>query len=271
MNDRLGVIEERLAGVFAEVVPPRLAEACRYPLHSGGKRIRPLLCVAAAEAVGGEWRAAIDAAAALELIHTYSLVHDDLPCMDDDAERRGRPTVHVVYGDALALLVGDALLTEAFAVLADLPDPLAARLARELSRAGGARGMILGQARDIGVGGPITGIDALVALHRAKTGALLRAAVRMGGICGGADAGGLAALDAYGDAIGLAFQVQDDVLDAEQDAGDDGPPSYVKLLGLEGARRAAELHAELAIGAIGALSHPGPLRALGRLIVERDR
>lgn len=263
---RLRLVEARLAACFADAWPERLREACHYPLQTGGKRMRPLLCLAAAEAVGGDAGAAVDAAAAVELVHTYSLVHDDLPCMDDDQLRRGRPTVHVVYGEALGVLVGDALLTEAFAVLAATAH--GPRLAAELARAAGAGGMIAGQVADIA--GGITELDALVRLHRAKTGALLRAAARMGAICAGADPAALAAVDAYGDALGLAFQVHDDLLDADQDAGDDGPPSFVKLLGAAGTAAAARRYADEALDAVAGLRAPQALQALARYTVERS-
>ena len=264
----LAVVETRLAAAFADAWPLRLQEACRYPLATGGKRMRPLLCLAACEAVGAPAARAMDAAVALELLHTYSLVHDDLPAMDDDAERRGKPTVHVVYGVAAAILVGDALLTEAFAVLAGADH--AARLVRELAAAGGAAGMIAGQAADVGLGGPVRDLDALVRLHRGKTGALLRAAVRMGGIAGGADLAALEALSACGEAVGLAFQIHDDLLDAEEDADTTGPPSFVKLLGIDATRAEAERHATAAIVAAARLPHPAALTALARYTVERS-
>jgi geranylgeranyl pyrophosphate synthase len=270
MAARLSAFEPALARCFADAWPPRLAEACRYPLQTGGKRIRPLLAMAAAEALGAPPEEALPAAIALELLHTYSLVHDDLPCMDDDSERRGRPTVHVVYGEGPAVLVGDALLTEAFAVLAETPAPLTRPLVRELAAAGGARGMIAGQALDVGMDGRVERREDVARLHAAKTGALLCAAVRMGGLCAGADADTLAALDSYGRAVGLAFQIQDDVLDADQDAGADGPPSYVKLLGLEGARAEARACAEAARAAVVGLPAPEALLALASRIVERD-
>ena len=266
---RLDAFEPALNACFEDAWPPRLREACRYPLQTGGKRIRPLLAMAAAEAVGAPAERALAAATALELLHTYSLVHDDLPCMDDDDERRGRPTVHRVYGDGAAVLVGDALLTEAFAVLATEPPALAAALVRELARAGGARGMIAGQALDIGMDGALGTLGQVERLHAAKTGALLCAAVRMGGLCGGATPEQFRALDGYGCAVGLAFQVQDDVLDADQDAGESGPPSYVKLLGLQGAIDAARRYAADADAALDGLPSPEALRALARLIVER--
>jgi len=265
---RVAQVEARLAACFADAWPPRLAEACRYPLATGGKRMRPLVCFAACEAVGGRVEDALDAAAALELLHTYSLVHDDLPAMDDDSERRGHPTVHVRYDEATAILVGDALLTEAFAVLADA-GPRAAVLVRELARAGGAAGMIAGQAVDVGMDGPTGSAEALIRLHRGKTGALLRAAARMGAIAGGADAHALEILSEYGDALGLAFQVHDDLLDADQDADPAGPPSFVKLLGPEGTAAEAHRQAERAIAAARRLPAPDALVALARFTVER--
>ncbi|MDP2311211.1 MAG: polyprenyl synthetase family protein [Pseudomonadota bacterium] len=267
---RITAFEEALLGTFPDALPATLREACIYPLQTGGKRVRPLLTLAACESVGGDWRVALPAAVAVELLHTYSLVHDDLPCMDDDDVRRGRPTVHVRYGENVAVLVGDALLTESFAVLAGAgyAPSLAMKLVTELARAGGAQGMIAGQAFDIGMGGPVRELDPLVRLHRLKTGALIRCAVRMGGLCGGAT--DLGALDAYGDAVGLAFQVHDDVLDADQDADEGGPPSFVKLLGVDATRLAAIAHAERASTAIAGLANADALRALARFTVERS-
>lgn len=261
-SERLAVFEPALAGAFADAFPPALQSACRYPLTTGGKRMRPLLVFAAAESVGGSSTAALPAALAVELLHTYSLVHDDLPCMDDDDERRGRPTVHKVYGEAVAVLVGDALQTEAFAMLA--PN---STLCAELARASGAAGMVAGQFLDIA--GGITTMEALIDLHAAKTGALIRAAVRMGGLSAGARGSALAALTAYGEAVGLAFQVHDDVLDADADADDAGPPSFVKLLGLAGATAAAAAYAGTAIAAAETLPSPAALIALARFSVER--
>jgi geranylgeranyl pyrophosphate synthase len=269
---RLAVVEAAIGASFPDAVPASLRDACLYPLKTGGKRIRPLLALAACEAVGGDWRHAVPAALAVELLHTYSLVHDDLPSMDDDDERRGRPTVHVQFGENVAVLVGDALLTEAFATLAGsgYAPALATRLVAELARAGGAAGMIAGQALDIGMDGAVRDLDPLLRLHRLKTGALIRAAVRMGGLCGGAT--DLAALDAYGDAVGLAFQVQDDVLDAEQDSVDaegEGPPSFVKLLGVAETQATAIAHAERALAAVAGISNADALRLLARFTVER--
>jgi geranylgeranyl pyrophosphate synthase len=270
----LAAVEARLGRVFADV-PGRLGEACRYPLRTGGKRMRPLFVLAAAEAVAGTpgWGipGALDAAAALELVHTYSLVHDDLPCMDDDDLRRGLPTVHRAYGEDAAVLVGDALLTEAFVVAAAVPD-IGAALVRALGEAAGARGMIGGQAADIGMTGAIADVDALLALHRGKTGALLRAALKMGGFAAGADADTLATLDRCGDAVGLAFQIHDDWLDAEQDEGkgDDGPPSFVALVGRGGTVALAARWRDEALAAAAALPAPAALDALIRFTVARD-
>ncbi len=266
-------VEARLVGRFAEARPPAFARACAYPLTTGGKRFRPLVVAAAAEAAGRPAdEAVVGAAAAVELIHTYSLVHDDLPAMDDDDERRGRPTVHVAFGEAPALLVGDALLTEAFALLAGLELPAATRVALvgELARAAGHQGMVGGQALDIGLGGPVTDEAALLALHRAKTGALIEVSARMGGLCAGAADGVLARLGRWGAAVGLAFQLADDLLDRDEDAAEGGPPSFVKVLGEAATRaRAEELLAE-ALDAVAPLPGHAPLAALARLAVHRD-
>ncbi len=257
----LPALETALSAQFDDV-DPEFRGALLYPLQTGGKRIRPLLAFAAAEAVGAEPARAGPAALAVELVHTYSLVHDDLPAMDDDDVRRGRPTVHKVYGEALAILVGDALLTHAFLVVADSPG-----LVAELARAAGATGMVGGQVLDIG--GCANDLPALTRLHARKTGALIRAAVRMGGIAAGASSDELEALARYGEAVGLAFQVADDVLDAEQDAAPEGPPSFVRLLGVHGAAAEAQRLADLACSAAEALPFPTRLQELARFAVER--
>ena len=269
--------------------PSKLHEALRYATLGGGKRVRPALCVLAAEALGAPRERALAAGAALELIHVYSLVHDDLPAMDDDDLRRGRPTTHKAYSDWLAILVGDGLQTRAFEVLAAAyaDDPaLGLDLVRLLGAGSGADGMVGGQALDMTAeAAGFEGHDeaALERIHRHKTGALLRAAVLMGARVGGALPGDArwAALDGYAQAIGLAFQVADDVLDctastealgktAGKDA-DAGKLTYVSLLGLDGARaKAQRLEAE----AIGHLSELGdaaePLRALASYVVQRS-
>jgi len=239
----------------ADTVPQTLHEAMRYAVLGGGKRVRPLLVHAAGDVTGARAEACDAAACAVEMIHAYSLVHDDMPCMDDDDLRRGRPTVHKAYDEATALLVGDALQTQAFIVLAQAqavqPDARL-KLVAELAMASGSVGMAGGQAIDLQNVGKAMSREALEAMHRMKTGALLRASVRMGALCGEIDAPGLAALDRYAAAVGLAFQVVDDILDVTADtatlgktAGKDAAhdkPTYVSLMGLEAARAlAAEL------------------------------
>lgn len=233
-------------------VPARLHEAMRYAVLGGGKRVRPLLVHAAGELAGAPAQACDAAASAVELIHAYSLVHDDMPCMDDDDLRRGRPTVHKAYDEATALLVGDALQTQAFVVLAEtaeLPPATRARLVAELARASGSAGMAGGQAIDLYHVGRSMSLAELETMHRMKTGALLRASIRMGAQCGRIDDDGLAQLDRYAAAVGLAFQVVDDILDVTADtatlgktAGKDAEndkPTYVSLLGLDPARELA--------------------------------
>lgn len=266
-SERRRWFEDHLLATCEQAFPEKLRELCRYPLATGGKRFRPLLCFAACEAVGGRPEQALPAALALELVHTFSLVHDDLPCMDDDDLRRGRPTVHALHGEAVGLLVGDALLAEAFVVLGRTGAP-AAQVA-DLAMSTGAAGMVAGQYLDITATPSLT-VEELTTLHRAKTGALIRAAARMGGRAGGADAAQLAALDAYGDAVGLAFQLQDDVLDADQDKAEDGPPSFVKILGVEGTQARAQEELRRALAAVQHLPHPEMLAALARFTVERS-
>jgi geranylgeranyl pyrophosphate synthase len=269
----LPALEQALHAAVASAYPPRFAEACRYPLDTGGKRVRPLLTLAAAEALGAPPAAAAWAGAtAVELVHTYSLVHDDLPAMDDDDLRRGRPTVHRAFDEASAILVGDALLTAAFAVLAEVrPAELGLRMVGELAQAAGHPGMVGGQALDIGLGGAATELGALHRVHAAKTGALIRCAVRLGALAGGATPAQLDALTRCSEAVGLAFQLADDVLDADQDAGEHGPPSFVRLLGVDGTRALAEEQLRTALAALEGLPQPAALAAIARYAVERDR
>jgi geranylgeranyl diphosphate synthase, type II len=200
--------------------PASIHKAMRYSLFAGGKRIRPILCMTAARTVAGDAPEVEDVACTLELIHTYSLIHDDLPALDNDDLRRGRPTCHKVFGEAIAILTGDALLTLAFQVLASVssvPPGRRAALAEELATASGTvRGMIGGQVHDLEGEGQEPTAELLETIHRAKTGALLRASVRMGAIFGGAAPDQYDALSCYGEHIGLAFQIIDDVLDVEQ-------------------------------------------------------
>ena len=263
----------------------RLQAAMRHAALIGGKRMRPLLVYATGRMLGADV-AALDApASAVELIHAYSLVHDDLPAMDDDALRRGQPTVHVAFDEATAILAGDALQTLAFRQLADAPAPAEVRIAmvRELATASGALGMCGGQAFDIdatGRGGDID-LAELERLHAMKTGALLRCAVRLGALAGGADATAHAALDRYAEALGLAFQIRDDLLDIEADsatlgktAGKDAAQNkatFPALLGVDGSRaRLADLRETMhaAIAPFG--DDAATLAELARMVVERS-
>ncbi|WP_042886745.1 polyprenyl synthetase family protein [Cupriavidus necator] len=267
----------------ANTVPHTLHEAMRYAALSGGKRVRPLLVHAAGEVSGADPAACDAAACAVEMIHAYSLVHDDMPCMDDDDLRRGRPTVHKAYDEATALLVGDALQTQAFIVLAGAVAVAPAarlKLVAELALASGSTGMAGGQAIDLQNVGRAMTRDALEAMHRMKTGALLRASVRMGALCGEIDAQGLAALDRYAAAVGLAFQVVDDILDVTADtatlgktAGKDAAhdkPTYVSLMGLAAARElAGALRADAHQALAGFGGRAARLADLADLIVLR--
>ncbi len=263
--------------------PSTIHKAMRYSLFAGGKRIRPLLAMAASEAISDAPRGIEAAACALELIHTYSLIHDDLPALDNDDLRRGRPTCHKVFGDAMAILAGDALLTLAFEVLAklDLDAARRIRLVHELATASGTvGGMIGGQVNDIEGEGKFPSALLLDSIHRAKTGALLRCSVRMGAIHAGADEEQLASLTAFGEHIGLAFQIVDDVLDVEQSsealgktAGKDAAQqkiTFPAVYGLERSREMAEqerIHAHLALGMFD--DRAERLRQLADLIVRR--
>ena len=265
--------------------PPRLAEAMRYSLLAGGKRLRPVLCLMAAEACGGDVKAALPAACAVEMIHTYSLIHDDLPAMDDDDLRRGRPTCHKAFDEATAVLAGDGLLTLAFEVVArDVrPAAAAADCVRVLAEAAGPAGMVGGQMADLQAEGrDDPTVAALEAIHRRKTGALLLAPLRLGAITADAPADVREALDAYGRAIGLAFQIVDDLLDVQGDEGKMGKRvrkdsrlgkwTYPGLLGVDGSRVKARQLADEAVAALTPLGARGALlKALAFDLLERDR
>ncbi|HZJ53620.1 MAG TPA: farnesyl diphosphate synthase [Myxococcaceae bacterium] len=265
-----------------EAAPRRLVEAMDYSLLAGGKRLRPLLCLAFAEAVRGPEasQAAEDAACALEYVHTYSLIHDDLPAMDDDDLRRGRPTNHKVYGEAMAILAGDALLTEAFALVATGAEACRAELASRLAGAAGALGMVGGQVLDIAEDRPAEEAY-LTRLHRMKTGALLRAACTLGVVAEGGTVAQVEAAERYGDAVGLAFQIADDLLDVTSSSEALGKPTgadaaagrhtYPAVLGLEASRVRARALVDEALAAVRSLEPvPGPLAALARYTVERS-
>jgi geranylgeranyl diphosphate synthase type II len=294
LQDLLGGLRAEVEVALEEYLPSAegdgtsLLEALRYSALGGGKRVRPALALLACEAAGGERQRALGAACAVEFVHVYSLVHDDLPAMDDDDLRRGRPTSHKVYGEAMAILSGDALQCLAFETLAAAyaDDPaLAIDLVRLLGSAAGAEGMVIGQAMDMVAPERFPREEgALERLHRHKTGALLRASVLLGARVGGLRPGeaNYEALDAYSQALGLAFQVADDILDCTastevlgKTAGKDeeqGKLTYVSLLGLEGARAKANALEADAIASLQALGEGAdPLRALARYVVRRDR
>ncbi len=285
--DRLDEVELALSQWVGVGAPDALAEPMRYAVLGGGKRIRALLAFAAQEAVQGEREAGLRAACALELIHAYSLVHDDMPCMDNDVLRRGKPTVHVQFGQASALLAGDALQAQAFELLT--PEDSAVSLAHQaklcalLARAAGATGMAGGQAIDLASVGIALDEPQLRQMHRLKTGALLQASVLMGAACASAVSDRTwNALTTYADALGLAFQVVDDVLDVTADAvtlgktaGKDAAndkPTYVSLLGLEPAKALAQRLLEQAMNALADadLEDTRALAALAQLVVQRN-
>lgn len=298
----LQAVESALSRWVPTQAPAGLGEAMRYAVLDGGKRLRPLLVLAAYEAVQGAVtqsadapkaalrananEAALRAACAIELIHAYSLVHDDMPCMDNDILRRGKPTVHVKFGQALALLSGDALQTLAFELLTpqdDSVDPATqARLCALLARASGEAGMAGGQAIDLASVGNHLTEDQLRAMHRLKTGALLQASVMMGAACGLASAQATQALSDFGAAIGLAFQVVDDVLDVTADsatlgktAGKDAQhdkPTYVSLMGLQKSQAYAQQLYAQAIAALhdSGLAHTRALHALADMVIHRQ-
>ena len=285
-SQELAAVEAALEAWVPQDAPAGLGLAMRYGVLDGGKRLRPLLVLASCQAVAGERTAALRAAVAVELIHAYSLVHDDMPCMDNDVLRRGKPTVHVQFGQAQAMLAGDAMQALAFEVLT--PDEgvsaeLQARLTALLARSAGHAGMAGGQAIDLASIGHVLDEAVLRDMHRRKTGALLQASVMMGAACGHTTQATRAALSDYGAAIGLAFQVIDDILDVTQSAATLGKtagkdlhhnkPTYVTVLGLQAARQHArelleQAHEALQRSGLGAAA--GLLAVLADKVVERE-
>ena len=291
MQPHLDRVEQALSAGIAAESPAALGQAMRYAVLDGGKRLRPLLVLATAEAVGSEASsaAALNAACAIELVHAYSVVHDDMPCMDNDVLRRGKPTVHVQFGEAQALLAGDALQTLAFEFLTPpdgrVPVAVQAACVGLLARASGYQGMAGGQAIDLASVGQRLSEDQLRQMHRLKTGALLLCSVQMGAACvPGVSAPVQAALQRFGEALGLAFQVVDDVLDVTADsatlgktAGKDeaaDKPTYVALMGLDAAKAYADALAAQAMQALADTGLPddrlAALRALTAMVVERN-
>lgn len=281
----LSLVEQALEQWVPLHAPAELGIAMRYAVLGGGKRLRPLLALAACESVAGHAQAALRAACAAELIHAYSLVHDDMPCMDNDVLRRGKPTVHVKFGQATALLAGDALQALAFELLTpegnSIPPAMQAKLCALLARAAGEAGMAGGQAIDLASVGKTLDEAQLKKMHELKTGALLQASVMMGAACAQITAQQSQALSTYGYSIGLAFQVMDDILDVTADsatlgktAGKDaqaGKPTYVSILGLQRSNEFAQQLYTQAIQALdsGDLPDTRALRSLADLVVQR--
>jgi len=286
LKTRAALVEEMMDSLVPAqgVQPPIIFEAMRYSLFAGGKRLRPILLMASAEAVGADGKQFLHVASGLEMVHTYSLIHDDLPAMDDDDYRRGKLTNHKVYGEGIAILAGDGLLTAAFQTILEQPGVDAGVLlavAQEVATASGAYGMVGGQALDLISEGKMINSDTLCFMHRAKTGALFRGAVRSGAILAKADPEQLAALTRYSEQFGLAFQITDDILDVVGTQESIGKPvgsdeknqkaTYVSLYSLEQARMMAQTAVD---EALAALSVFGPtanvLRELVKQLIARD-
>ena len=289
LKERCALVDEALERSLPaeDELPFSIHRAMHYSVFAGGKRVRPILMLAACEAVGGTIADAMPAACAMEMIHTYSLIHDDLPAMDDDDFRRGRPTNHKVFGEAIAILAGDALLTEAF-ILMSSPE-YAARVGaerllpviREIGHCAGSRGMVGGQVVDMeSEGNREIDLATVQYIHTHKTGALMKASVKAGAILGGAGKEALEAMTRYGEAVGLAFQIADDILDIEgtteqigKDAGSDearGKATYPAVMGLADSKRRARELVDIALAAVAPFGDRAePLREIARYIVSR--
>ncbi len=288
LSEKKQLIEAFLESYYGAPFPPRiLRDSMVYSLSAGGKRVRPVLCLAAYEACGGRVEDAVPQASAIELIHTYSLIHDDLPAMDNDDLRRGKPTNHKVFGEGIAVLAGDGLLTDAFCLFADrryrrpvITDSAIAQCVCELAHAAGSQGMVGGQAQDLlsenSEPDPIT----LIFIHEHKTAALIAVSVRIGAILAGVDEEKLERLTRYGENIGLAFQVIDDILDVEGETEVIGKPkgsdekkkklTYPRLYGIEESRRKAKELIDASVSALSVFDGKAePLRAVARYLYER--
>jgi len=290
LAEKRGIVDAALQGYFpeSEGLTSDLVKAMRYSLFAGGKRLRPILCIAGAEAVGGSGKNVVPVACALEMIHTYSLIHDDLPMMDDDDLRRGKPTNHKVFGEPIALLAGDGLLTEAFSVMTSpeisgrvSPQSLLQAI-RVIARAAGHEGMVGGQAVDIQWQGRPADLGVVKFMHTHKTGAMITASVASGAILAGADGSQLRAITSYGEKIGLAFQISDDILDIEGDSetmgkrsGADekmGKMTYPAVLGLDPSKTIEQELVQGAIEALREFDHRAePLRRIAQYIIERKK
>jgi geranylgeranyl diphosphate synthase type II len=288
--ERRTIVDRALENYLPGMTGPKeeLYRAMRYSLFAGGKRLRPILCIAAAEAVGGNHENVIPVACALEMIHTYSLIHDDLPAMDDDEMRRGKPTNHMVFGEAMAILAGDGLLTEAFRVMAcpDLLEKAGAERFRKVieivASASGANGMVAGQALDIKAEGAKIDTSLMEIIHEHKTGALLKASVVTGAILGGGSDKDIKSLEQYGRNIGLAFQISDDILDIEGDSKEMGKKTgvdiergkntYPSLYGMAKSKIMLQKIVDNAIDMLSAFKEKAdPLRRIADYIIERKK
>ena len=288
LSEKKQMVDAFLDSYYGVPFPPKiLRDSMVYSLSAGGKRVRPVLCIAAYEACGGKAEDVVPQAAAIELIHTYSLIHDDLPAMDNDDLRRGKPTNHKVFGEGIAILAGDGLLTDAFCLLADrryrrpaMTDAAIVRCVCELAHVAGSQGMVGGQAQDLlsenAEPDPIT----LAFIHEHKTAALISGSVRMGAILAGAEEEKLERLTRYGEGIGLAFQVIDDILDVEGETEVIGKPkgsdekkkklTYTRLYGIEESRRKAKELIDASVSALSVFDGKAePLRAIARYLYER--
>lgn len=286
LQEDRALVEDWLQGAFTDREPRAdLYDAMRYSLLAGGKRLRPILALEACRMCGGDVEAVLPLACAVEMVHTYSLIHDDLPCMDDDDLRRGRPTNHKVYGEATAVLAGDGLLTAAFETIFDCASDLPARRVLEaaqcLAAASGGRGMVGGQALDMAGEGHALTLPDVEELQQLKTGALISAAAEMGCILAGGSGEDRAAVRKYARKLGLAFQIRDDMLDVCGDAAEFGKPigsdkeegkvTFMDLLGLEGCGRAVRAHTEAAKAAVADWDTDGFLAALADSLAERNK
>lgn len=289
LEDRKEIIDGALDEILyqGEDMPCQIVEAMRYSVFAGGKRIRPILCLAACEAVGGNTEEVLPIACALELIHTYSLIHDDLPAMDNDDLRRGKPTNHIVYGEAMAILAGDALLTYAFEIINQLglksreKDKIF-QTGFEIAKAAGTRGMIGGQVVDMLSENQEISEDTLYFIHNYKTGALIKASVKVGAILGGGKAEHVEALVQYGDNLGLAFQITDDLLDILGDREKIGKPTgsddknhkatFPSIFGIEKSKDMAERAVERAILSVNSFGEEAkPLKMLASYLLTREK
>jgi geranylgeranyl diphosphate synthase, type II len=289
LKERCELVDSRLMMAMPSEteLPFSLHKSMRYSTFAGGKRLRPILLLAACEAVGGEINTALPAACSMEMIHTYSLIHDDLPAMDNDDFRRGNPTNHKVFGDAVAILAGDALLTQAFILLSspffasNVPHDRILAVIHEIASAAGSRGMVGGQVVDMESEGKIDlDLPTVQYIHTHKTGALIKASVKIGALLGGADDRLLSSITRFGEVIGLAFQIADDILDIEgsteelgKDAGSDqarGKATYPSVIGIEESRRRASELLDMAIESLDSFGEKAdPLREIAKFIISR--